>query len=98
MVEQLLPQRAALHAMSYAPLPEWPKVARSAVVFVQVIRPARIVLTGRGSGMRCHMLCRYAVQDLPCLYGGHETEATGLLDGGGPSIALADADSVALAV
>ena len=41
-----------------------------------------------------HMVCRYAVQDLLCLYGGHETDATGLLDGGRPSLALADADSV----
>ena len=48
MVEPALPQRQRSSALC----PEWPEVAKKAEGFLQVIRPAPIVGTGWGSGMR----------------------------------------------
>ena len=76
MTKQPLPQPPAI----VCPLPEWPKVARKGFRFLQVIRPARFVGTGWGSGMRCRQLplkVRLHATVVYCEFCGHGTMAYG---------------------
>ena len=60
-------------------------------------RPHR-AKAGQAMLYKDHTVCRYAVQDLPCLFGGHEPYAVSVLGGHEPDLGdqASHADSEAL--